>query len=151
MSSRFDHTASMIRTSAVLSFSFLFSLSLFRQVSNLSTLERKNTHWVAVLIEWKRVLMLLLIIKKHDTIDERRIIIIIIIIIIVGSREIERVNIYIWMEISDWKCSNERNQYVCGRAHIDLSQCGFALCTCARRAIDTNLFPISSTRADFTR
>jgi len=40
--------------------------------------------------------VLLVIIKKHDTIDERRII-----IIINKCREIERVNIYIWMEIID--------------------------------------------------
>jgi len=79
-----------------------FSLSLFRQVSNLST-TKEHILWF-VLIEWKKR-VLLVIIKKHDTIDERR-------IIISKCREIERVNIYIWMEIIDWKCSNEMNVYI---------------------------------------
>ncbi len=65
---------------------------------------QKNTYCGLVLIEWKKR-VLLVIIKKHDTIDERR-------IIISKCREIERVNIYIWMEIIDWKCSNEMNQCV---------------------------------------
>jgi hypothetical protein len=90
-------------------FSLTDSLSLslspffFRQVSNLST-TKEHILWL-VLIEWKKR-VLLVIIKKHDTIDERR-------IIINKCREIERVNIYIWMEIIDWKCSNEMNQCVC--------------------------------------
>jgi hypothetical protein len=78
------------------------SLSFFRQVSNLST-TKEHILWF-VLIEWKKR-VLLVIIKKHDTIDERR-------IIINKCREIERVNIYIWMEIIDWKCSNEMNVYI---------------------------------------
>lgn len=101
-----------IRASSVLTNSLSRSLSssfaffFFRQVSNLST-TKEHTLWL-LLIEWKRARVLLVIIKKHDTIDERRIII----IINNKCREIERVNIYIWMGIIDWKCSNEMNQSV---------------------------------------
>ena len=103
-------------------FSFLTdSLFFFRQVSNLST-TKEHILWL-VLIEWKRARVLLVIIKKHDTIDERRRI-----IIINKCREIERVNIYIWMDIIDWKCSNEMNQCVC----VYIDRCGLCvyLCVC---------------------
>ncbi len=87
----------------------------FRQVSNLSTTKEHILWFCLNWIEWKHMnvcwwwsLRNMIWLTKEEEESSR------------ASVQRERVNIYIWMEIIDWKCSNEMNIW----------------------AIDTNLFSI---------